>query len=119
MDISHESLMRVWERLRIWVYEETQSSQHYRRLAEAARLHAVGSSSLWRDPELQLALDWREQTRPNETWALRYHPGYALAMTFLERSRTERDAERARGAAARARIAGRTRRGGGSRAGRI
>lgn len=96
IDISHESLMRVWERLRIWADEEAQSAQHYRRLAETARLHAVGSSSLWRDPELQLALDWREQTRPNEAWALRYHPGHAAAMAFLERSRTERDAERER-----------------------
>ena len=30
IDISHESLMRVWDRLRRWVDEEAQSSQVYR-----------------------------------------------------------------------------------------
>ena len=36
IDISHESLMRVWQRLITWADEEAQSAQIYRRLAEAA-----------------------------------------------------------------------------------
>jgi WD40 repeat protein/energy-coupling factor transporter ATP-binding protein EcfA2 len=95
IDISHESLMRVWQRLIQWADEEAQSAQTYRRLADAAELHAAGSASLWRDPELQLALDWREKNRPNEAWAARYHPGFATAMRFLAESSEARDAERA------------------------
>src|SRR5258705_10432427 len=36
IDISHESLMRVWQRLRHWVEEEAQSARIYGRLAETA-----------------------------------------------------------------------------------
>lgn len=64
IDISHESLMRVWERLETWADEEAQSARLYRRLAETAALHAAGKASLWRDLDLQLALDWREKERP-------------------------------------------------------
>ena len=95
IDISHESLMRVWERLIKWADEEAQSARTYRRLAETADLHAAGNANLWRDPELQLGLDWRNKTEPNETWASRYHPGFAAAMQFLTESRETREAERA------------------------
>jgi WD40 repeat protein len=95
IDISHESLMRVWERLIKWADEEAQSARTYRRLAETADLHAAGNANLWRDPELQLALDWRDKNQPNDTWAARYHPGFARAMQFLTESSEARDAERA------------------------
>jgi WD40 repeat protein len=95
IDISHESLMRVWQRLKKWSDEEDRSARTYRRLAETAVLHAAGNASLWRDPELQLALDWRERCQPNETWASLYHPGFAAAMGFLTESSAAREAERA------------------------
>jgi WD40 repeat protein len=95
IDISHESLMRVWERLIGWADEEAQSARTYRRLADTAELYAAGNAGLWRDPELQLALDWREKSRPNETWASRYHPGLAAAIRFLTESSEAREAERA------------------------
>jgi WD40 repeat protein/energy-coupling factor transporter ATP-binding protein EcfA2 len=95
IDISHESLMRVWERLIKWADEEAASARSYRRLAEVAELHAVGNANLWRDPELQLALNWRDKNQPNETWASRYHPGFATALQFLMESSKARDAERA------------------------
>lgn len=94
VDISHESLMRVWEKLRKWADDEALSARAYRRLAEAAELHAAGTASLWRDPELQLALDWRDRNQPNEAWASRYHPGFTTAMAFLEQSSDARAAER-------------------------
>jgi energy-coupling factor transporter ATP-binding protein EcfA2 len=95
IDISHESLMRVWERLIKWADEEAQSARTYRRVADTAELHAAGNANLWRDPELQLALNWRDKNQPNETWASRYHPGFARAMQFLTESSEARDAERA------------------------
>jgi hypothetical protein len=111
IDISHESLMRVWKRLDTWADEEARSARTYRRLAETAELHAAGNAGLWRDPELQLALDWHDKSQPNETWALRYHPGFAAAMGFLTQSSEAREAKRAerRKAEARARYARRRR----------
>src|SRR5205807_5407813 len=57
IDISHESLIRNWERLKTWVVEEAQSARIYRRLAEAAVLHRDGEEGLLQDPGLQIALD--------------------------------------------------------------
>ncbi len=94
IDISHESLMRVWERLESWANEEAQSARTYCRLAETAELHATGNANLWRDPELQLALDWRDRNQPTETWAARYHAGFAAAMRFLTESSEAREVER-------------------------
>jgi hypothetical protein len=93
IDISHESLMRVWRRLNAWADEEARSAQTYLRLTETAALHARGKASLWRDPDLQLALNWRDINHPNETWASRYHGGFAAAMRFLTESREAREAE--------------------------
>lgn len=72
IDISHESLMRIWSRLDEWVKDEAQSAQIYRRLALAAALHAEGHAALWRDPDLAIAEDWREKARPTAAWAERY-----------------------------------------------
>jgi WD40 repeat protein len=86
IDISHESLIRKWNRLREWVDKEARSRAIYLRLAEAARLNRSNEAGLWRNPDLQLALDWKEQAHPNEAWAERYEPDFALAMDFLDRS---------------------------------
>lgn len=86
IDISHESLMRVWTRLRHWVEEEAQAVGIYRRLSESATLHAEGKAGLYRDPELGIALAWRAEKRPNQAWAERYRSGFEQAMEFLERS---------------------------------
>lgn len=96
LDISHESLMRGWERLRTWVDEEMESADIYERLCSGALLFKDGRSALWRDPELQLALDWKEKNRPNEAWSLQYNPHFSAAMNFLEASKKERIAENMR-----------------------
>jgi tetratricopeptide (TPR) repeat protein len=91
IDISHESLIRNWQRLKGWVIEEAQSARIYRRLAETAVLHREGSEGLLQDPYLQVALDWRDQNKPNAEWAKRYHPEYETAITYLDDSRKERE----------------------------
>lgn len=93
IDISHESLMRVWTRLRQWVEEETQAAGIYHRLSESADLHEQNKAGLYRDPELGIALAWREAKRPNIAWAERYRPGFETAMRFLETSRQASVAE--------------------------
>ncbi|HYE65501.1 MAG TPA: hypothetical protein VD966_07960 [Pyrinomonadaceae bacterium] len=93
IDISHESLIRNWDRLKGWVDEEARSARIYRRLADTAVLYEKGEAGLWRDPDLQLALVWREQSRPNKAWAQRYHPAFDEAMRFLDASVAAREAE--------------------------
>ena len=94
VDISHESLMRIWQRLRNWAGEEALSAQHFRRIAEAATLNAAQKSSLWRDPELQLALDWQGRQQPTEQWAACYGYPWASAQRFVEDSAAAREVER-------------------------
>jgi len=90
IDISHESLMRVWERLKTWADEEAQSAHIYSRLAETAVLHGEGKAGLWNDPDLQVALDWQQRNRPNRVWAQRYDPGFEQAIAFLQASEQKR-----------------------------
>ncbi|MBS4059698.1 MAG: hypothetical protein KG029_04815 [Bacteroidetes bacterium] len=93
IDISHESIMRVWLRLKKWVEEEGESAQLYQRLSKSAELYQEGKTGLWVNPELQLALQWKEQTRPNITWATRYDPAFDRAMTFLNYSKKQHELE--------------------------
>ena len=93
LDLSHESLMRIWGRLRDWVEDEAQSARIYLGVARAAARHEQGLSGLWRDPELQLALAWRENRKPTEPWARRYDPSFARALHFLDASAARRDRE--------------------------
>ncbi|HKY26462.1 MAG TPA: hypothetical protein VJM12_00795 [Pyrinomonadaceae bacterium] len=93
IDISHESLIRNWDRLQKWVDEEAQSARIYRRLAEAAVLHREGREGLLQNPGLQIALDWRDQHEPNAGWARRYNPEFAEAMRFLDASKAAHEAK--------------------------
>src|SRR5262249_14776954 len=93
IDISHESLMRVWTRLRNWVEEEAQAAGIYLRLSESAALYGQGKAGLYRDPELGIALAWQESQRPNAAWAERYKPGFESAMAFLTASKEASVAE--------------------------
>jgi WD40 repeat protein len=95
VDLSHESLMRLWDRLVEWTQQEARSAELYRRLAAAALLHARGEAGLWRDPELQLTVNWRDTQRPTEAWARRYDPQFDRASAFLAASVETRDADAA------------------------
>ena len=93
IEISHESLMRIWQRLRNWVDEEADSAQMYKRLSDAAEMYQVGKTGLWRPPDLQLALNWQIKQKPTRTWAKRYNPYFERAMVFLETSKTAYESE--------------------------
>ena len=86
IDISHESLMRIWVRLKRWLDEEAKAAEMYLKLSEAAERYQQGKAGLWQMPDLQLALNWREETRPTRVWGQRYNTAYERAMVFLETS---------------------------------
>ncbi len=93
IDISHESLMRIWVMLTKWVEEEAESVKMYLRLAEAAEMHQQGKSGLWRPPDLQIALNWQAEQNPSKIWGLRYHKAYERTMLFLDFSKKEFERE--------------------------
>lgn len=93
IDISHESLMRIWVRLKNWVDDEADAVQMYTRLAEAASMYQVGKAGLWRPPDLQLALNWQSKHKPTLVWGQRYHPAFERTIIFLEYSKKEWETE--------------------------
>ncbi len=89
IEIAHESLITIWDRLGNWVDEEAQSVQMYLRLSEASALYQQGRTELWKPPELQLALAWRDSQQPTPAWGVQYNPAFERAMVFLSTSEEE------------------------------
>jgi WD40 repeat protein len=89
IDLSHESLMRLWDRLREWVDNEAASVQMYLHLSEASAMYQQAKTSLLRPPDLQLAINWRDQQKPTLTWAQRFDPAFERAMVYLRTSEKE------------------------------
>jgi WD40 repeat protein/energy-coupling factor transporter ATP-binding protein EcfA2 len=89
VDLSHESIILLWTRLRQWVAGESASVQMYLRLSETSALYQQGKAGLLKQPELQLALNWREQNKPTLSWAVKHDPAFERAMVFLRTSEKE------------------------------
>lgn len=101
IDLSHESLMRVWTRLSDWVEEESRSARIYRRLAESAGRWREGPADLYDDADLRITRAWRDEWSPNAAWAELHGGGFDETMSFLDEShaaaeRVEREREVAR-----------------------
>lgn len=94
IDLSHESLMRCWDRLVAWAEEERESASAYIRVALAASWCEECVGGLWTDPQLETGLQWRRNNKPTAAWAERYDSNFALAMDFLDRSEAEREVGR-------------------------
>jgi WD40 repeat protein len=86
IDISHESLMRIWEVLANWLEEEHEAIKEYIHIAEAAEMQQVGKGTLLKSPELQLALNWRTENAPTREWGIRHNVAFDRTMQFLDYS---------------------------------
>jgi tetratricopeptide (TPR) repeat protein len=95
VDLSHESLLRIWTRLVQWALDERRSAGIYTRLSREASWHAEGAAGLWSDPELEIGLRWRSYNQPTAAWASRYDDQFDRAMEFLDLSEAERAQQRA------------------------
>jgi uncharacterized RDD family membrane protein YckC len=95
IDISHESLMRIWNRLKRWADEEAESAREYRRLSDRADGFFAKRFGLMKDPDLQTALDFQARQQPTEGWANIYGGGFGPALDFLKQSKKHRDLEAA------------------------
>ncbi|MBN2861999.1 MAG: hypothetical protein JXN62_02480, partial [Bacteroidales bacterium] len=86
IDLSHESIMRLWGRLKEWIDDEAASVRMYRRLSEASTMYQQGKTTLLKNPDLQLAINWREKQKPTVSWAERYDPAFERVMVYLRTS---------------------------------
>ncbi|MCP4698785.1 MAG: hypothetical protein GY862_18325 [Gammaproteobacteria bacterium] len=93
LDISHESLIRQWQRMKDWTQQEVYSADIYRRLEDSACRWKNGETALWQTPDLENALAWQKKTKPSARWASRYGQDFDLAMRFLAESEAEHQKE--------------------------
>jgi hypothetical protein len=83
LDITHESLIRHWKRLRRWAQEEARYKKILRALAHTKQ-------PLWNEVAVREAIEWRDNVRPSEAWAARYAPGrLGAALGMLQRLEME------------------------------
>ncbi|MBL8350147.1 MAG: AAA family ATPase [Burkholderiaceae bacterium] len=68
IDISHESLIRQWARLRGWVAAEADAEAELGRLVEDTRRHQQEGGELLRGRSLERAREWQRANRPNAAW---------------------------------------------------
>jgi len=91
LDISHETLIRKWQRLKRWCEEEAEAAKTYHSLEEKAELWEKGKEALLHSPSLEMAIAWRDNAdrKPTAQWAARYGEHFDLVMRFLEASEQE------------------------------
>jgi energy-coupling factor transporter ATP-binding protein EcfA2 len=90
LDISHEALIRNWDRLKVWLKAEAESAENYLWLEKAARRWEEKKGGLFHGADLRTALSWEKREKPSQRWAARYSEDYALAMGFLRKSERRR-----------------------------
>ena len=75
--------------------KEAEDRKMYERIVDATDRYydkeKIGG--LWHDPDLQFALDWRNESYVTRAWADRYVPDlkFEQALDFLDKSRQKRD----------------------------
>ena len=104
IDISHESLIRQWPKLRGWVRDEAEAAAELQRLVADAQSQADAHGELWRGRNLERARDWQQRHRPNAAWVRLCTGGTAdeaearfqTVQRFLDKSTAAEQAERRR-----------------------
>ncbi len=89
IELSHESLIIIWDRLRQWVNEEDESIRMYLKLSKASALYQQGKGVLLEAAELQKAIDWKKLHNPTPAWGIQFNPAFERAMVFLNTSEEE------------------------------
>jgi WD40 repeat protein len=116
IDITHECLLRSWDRLHDWNREEEESRRVYLRIATRAQDALVAESDkAVRSPApdqrfvdylegivLDRSVEWWNQRQPNQAWAKRYAGQFDLAQKYLRESKEHAERIRSR------RLVGRT-----------
>jgi WD40 repeat protein len=86
IDLRNEFILHSWDRLKEWIDIEDSSMQVYLRLSDASALYQQGKAGLYKPPDLQLAINWRDRQKPNLSWAVQYNPAFERAMVYLRTS---------------------------------
>jgi hypothetical protein len=94
VDITHESLIRHWSRLRDWARQEAADRKDYEQVASFAATDL--SRRIWlRGGHLDRAEEWLKKGL-TESWGRQYRGDYKQTVKFIQRSLKQRARERRR-----------------------
>jgi tetratricopeptide (TPR) repeat protein len=100
IDLSHESLIRQWTSLSVWVEEEAASAAMWQRLMTAESGFREGTADLLSGLQLANCRNWWDNAGPTAAWAARYGGDFSAIKQFLsdsiaaEQARVEAEAQR-------------------------
>jgi len=86
IDITHESLIRQWQKLKKWTQDEKNAAQTYIRLEEKACDWKVKNTELIHGRDLNNALDWKKNQCKGSEWARRYGTCFSDVKDYLDKS---------------------------------
>ena len=87
LDVSHEALLRQWDRAKEWIQIEQRSAETYRRLIKTVEKKEAGEAGYLHPPELTVVEQWDDEQAPNAVWASRYGSELSKIDDFLFWSR--------------------------------
>ena len=90
MDISHESLMRQWSRLRDWVKDEAENTTMVTTLVSSQKRKEEGKKEYLEGKELRIISDWYDTFKPQTAWAKRVSPDFKKSFKYLKESKEKR-----------------------------
>lgn len=81
--LKNENIFIHWDRFRIWLEEEKESRDIYKRLVTDQLRYDEGKTSLLRPPDLDFIWQWYQNTQPTKIWGEFLVPGYQNAIDYL------------------------------------
>uniref|UniRef100_UPI004047662F nSTAND1 domain-containing NTPase n=2 Tax=Algoriphagus sp. TaxID=1872435 RepID=UPI004047662F len=89
IDIKNEQFIPHWPRLLDWIKEEKESQDLYKRLSEKASLFDKGLTDYLKPPDLDLALSWYEDQKPDELWSNQFDSNHHKTIAYLLASKVK------------------------------
>jgi hypothetical protein len=89
IDVKNEQFIPHWPRLVEWIKEEKESQDLYKRLSEKSILFDKGLTDYLKPPDLDLALSWYEQQKPDELWSNQFDSNHHRTIAYLLTSKVK------------------------------
>jgi len=91
VDITHECLIRQWNKLKEWIEKEKEFVNQYKRLEHSALLYEDNQRDLLSDIDINIAKKWITEENPTPIRMNRYSKYFSITMNFINISYIENE----------------------------